>query len=368
MEIVRDIEESCIICRETDNFTDSSLRNLSKDEDKYIQLRYGQEEGSSVCQAHYMSEFKRDKTKKNKCSNPFGLASHGAVKYSRYPDSELLGDAGRLLDRGINYKTKLCTPCIASLQEEVDKAKQEPSSEEIVQSQYSNFSTGCDSEEMKEVEEMKQEEMIDEVEKISNSLNLPAIDRSKIKTDEKYKREVVGSISQELENKLNIKQEQDKTNEMVDEMVTNIKKKIEKEKNKERIIELLSILPEDWTYSHFKEVFNVSWRQVQKAKLFKFTGCHEPRKMRSDAIPDKDKEIIQNFYFEQGISRQLAGKKDFIRVPTSEDKTETLQKSVLLNSVAETYALFQQVKMESFSLTLPHFVSFNRITLKSSVD
>ena len=305
----------CLACKADDNFTDDKLRTLSAEEQIYASTKYQDNEGpTKMCASHYMKEIARTSKVKKKCCNPYSKNNHN-IRNVKYRDPEFLAKASRITE--VKYNSYLCEGCVEELQNDIYamEVDQQPSSEDLFLpssgassqnpiSQASNFSSQSDP----ELLQYKREQNLNKVSLVNETLDLPPVDLKKMK-QEPYKRGLSEAIKEKVDDLLEVQPVEEIKTVVPEEVIENMKNRIEAAgNNKEKVVEILSVLPHDWSLKDFQDNFGVSWRVVDKVKSYQLTGEHQIRKLRSDAVQEDVKQLIEDFYFQPGISRQLSGR------------------------------------------------------------
>lgn len=299
-------------------------------------------------------------------------ANHNSRAKANFVEADIIGRAARLYD--VSYNTKLCSDCKQDIESELFTAdvadssvdylpSSNPSSSQNIQSQVSNFSTEAASD--PEMVQHKKSEELKVLDSINDSLGLPPIHHRSLQRNVTYKKSVSEAITKKIDQiiELDRKEESSKT-VVAPEVIENIKRGIS-EASTQKTVELLSVLPQDWSYKDIQDTFSVGRRMVEKVKQYQLTGEHPIRKLRSDAVDEETKKKIEKFYFELGVSRQLSGTRDFVRVESEDGKKEKLQKQVLFHSIEETYNLFTkahpdiQIGVTTFYLNKPPNVVYS---------
>lgn len=304
----------CLACKADDNFTEDKLRTLSAEEQIYASAKYQADEGpAKMCASHYMKEIARTTKAKKKCCNPYSKSNHN-IRNVKFRDPEFLAKASRITE--VKFNSYLCEGCVEELENDIYamEVDQQPSSEDLFQpssgassqnpiSQTSNFSTQSDP----ELLEYKREQNLNKVSLVNQTLDLPPVDPKKMK-QEPYKRGLSEAIKEKVDDLLEVQPVEETKTLVPVEVIENMKNRIEAAgNNKEKVVEILSVLPHDWSLKDFQDNFGVNWRVVDKVKSYQLTGDHQIRKLRSDAVQEDVKKLIEDFYFQPGISRQLSG-------------------------------------------------------------
>ena len=332
----------CSLCLyKKEELKDGRERGLTAEEKEVLEIRYEQKM-EFLCLRHYKLEI-RDFPVKEFCTNPFSYEKHKVKKRSlvKYP---LVRDIARYTSLHILFDAAVCQNCHQKLKEKVEEEQwklevegtpKNSQAESFMSSQGSTFSTasGLDAEECRR---MRNQESVQDVFK---ALDLSPLKLNLLEKKPDYLKSKVGDIERALREKLNLTSgvsAADKT-ESEQEIISSIRAQIQGGKSREEIIKLLSILPKDWTYQKFINELGVTRCLVESVKEFQRTGIIPKRKSRSDKVDAMTIEKIKEFYTSPGISRQMPGVKDFIRVGE-----EDLQKFVLVMSIDDAHLLFQE--------------------------
>ena len=143
-------------------------------------------------------------------------------------------------------------------------------------------------------------------------------------------------------------------------LVYSIKEKL-KESDKERKIQLLTLVPDDWSIYRTMEFVNFSEYSVKQArKLKKEKGIlATPKNYSREGINRATKLLITEFYGCDAVSRICPGKKDCVSINLEDGSKEKVQKRLLLTNLNEVYALFKSkfsnlpVSFSTFALLDP---------------
>ena len=128
----------------------------------------------------------------------------------------------------------------------------------------------------------------------------------------------------------------------------------------------LTILPHDWSYSRFKEEFNLTSHCIRVVKEMQVQQIEKrERKKRCDAIDPAIIQRCQDFYRKPYISRELPDEKNAITIET-EDGPILRSRSILYENLSETYQMFlsenqdlkEEVGMRKFAEFRPSDVIF----------
>lgn len=96
-------------------------------------------------------------------------------------------------------------------------------------------------------------------------------------------------------------------NDDLSEIIENLKKRMAGKSYEERLA-YLTILPHDWSYSRFKEEFNLTSHCIRVIKDMQVQQIEKrERKKRSDAIDTGIIQRCEDFYRKPHISRELPG-------------------------------------------------------------
>lgn len=127
-------------------------------------------------------------------------------------------------------------------------------------------------------------------------------------------------------------------------LVELIKEKLTITEDRNKIIQLLTIVPCDFSISKVAEVFNVSTytaTQVRNLRLKKGILSIPERKKRI-GIPQETKETVIAFYESEEISRLLPGKKDVVTIRLPDKTKMKKQKRLLLSNISEIHVQFKK--------------------------
>ena len=143
-------------------------------------------------------------------------------------------------------------------------------------------------------------------------------------------------------------------------LVNSIKEKLT-DCSKEKKVQMLTLVPDDWTIQKTVDFFSVSQHVVKQArKLKKEKGIlATPSGYFREGLGKETKDLVISFYERDDISRICPGKKDSITVRMADGSKEKVQKRLLLANIAETYANFKsefptlKIGFSTFALLRP---------------
>ena len=127
-------------------------------------------------------------------------------------------------------------------------------------------------------------------------------------------------------------------------LVELIKEKLANTENRTEIIQLLTIVPCDFSVAKVVEVFKVSQnaaKQARKLRLEKGILSTPDRKERV-GISQETKECVVCFYQSDDISRLMPGKKDCVTIKLPDRTKEKRQKRLILSNIKEIYSQFKK--------------------------
>ena len=143
-------------------------------------------------------------------------------------------------------------------------------------------------------------------------------------------------------------------------LVYSIKEKL-KETDTERKIQLLTLVPDDWSIYRTMEFFNVSKYSVKQDRKFKKEKgiLANPKNYSREWINRATKLLITKFYECDAVSPICPGKKDYVSIKLEDSYKEKVKKRLLLANLNEIYALFKSkfpnlpVSFSTFALLRP---------------
>ena len=334
-EILESPSEVCHLCTLKNEVSEGKLTKLDADQSELLKIKYDAQI-ETLCRWHYFSELVRKKPKK--CVDP--MSKHAKPRKTKIQLADI--DFIIKILKHTEYKVWLgdyfCSDCKSILEEQVESRisdLSQPQSSLDPLSQNSNWSAASND---PDVQALKEEENAEDIEGIFSLAKLSPIKKGKL-NNKAYLEDKISSLVDSVRRKLHLSPKKKQMSENETEMIENLRYAI-LGKSPQQVVELLSILPQHiWTYEKFSQTFGVSRRTIEKIKHFEATGCHQERKVRSDKISDETVEKVKAFYFSQGVSRAMAGMRDFVKVKTK-NGVEELQKHVLLMSVDEAHQLF----------------------------
>lgn len=143
-------------------------------------------------------------------------------------------------------------------------------------------------------------------------------------------------------------------------LVNEIKEKL-LTSDKDKIVQLLTIVPEDWSIQKTVDFFGVSEytvKQARKVKAERGILGGLPGYSRQ-GISDEIKNLITNFYESDEVSRMCPGKKDCVSIKLPNGTRDKMQKRLLLSNISEIFSHFKlehpdvKVGFSTFALLRP---------------
>lgn len=100
-----------------------------------------------------------------------------------------------------------------------------------------------------------------------------------------------------------------------DDFIIKLKAKFQEATDKNEKYKILTLLPEDWSARKIEAEFGCSFHMANTSKKLQeekgLLSIPNP-KLPSNALPNGTKEMVENFYLEDDISRMMPGKNDCV--------------------------------------------------------
>lgn len=126
--------------------------------------------------------------------------------------------------------------------------------------------------------------------------------------------------------------------------IRNVKRSLKQAKTFHAKVQILSVLPNNFSNYKIRKIFNVSNRLASRSKKAKnnFGLAPLPMKRIGRKLPQSTIELVKKFYMSDEISRIMPGMKDCLSIKTSNGR-ELMQKRLLLFDLTE---IFKKFKLE----------------------
>lgn len=186
---------------------------------------------------------------------------------------------------------------------------------------------------------------VDEVKEATNelllALNLSAIDNAKLRT-KKYQADTIKKITTHLNHVLF---PEANPFDAYEQMIKQLKEKFNETSNRNMKMKILSVFPNDWSFSKFREVFGdaVSQHMVyQTKKLVEKSGIlsDTTKKIGSKSIDQKTIERVHEFYCSEKISRPCPGIREYVSHKINGEKVK-IQRRLILMNLNEAFQIFK---------------------------
>lgn len=209
-------------------------------------------------------------------------------------------------------------------------------------------------------------DLIAQLNKLLPLLSVEPIDIKKIDKSRSYCRNMLQKISAKLGEKifdispLDTSADIDQT-ESEQEIISQLKSKFVTTSNKHDKIQILSILPMSWSARKISKEFNTTYHLGLLTKeLVRENGilCEPKKRAATTYISQETKQIVNNFFLDDNISRVCAGKRDYVTIDENNQKIQK-QRRLLLMNLEEAYALFKlqniglKIGFSTFALLRP---------------
>ncbi|XP_044575132.1 uncharacterized protein LOC123258940 [Cotesia glomerata] len=119
----------------------------------------------------------------------------------------------------------------------------------------------------------------------------------------------------------------------------------DKETEKSLKIQILTLLPEQWSERRISETMNTSrhMSRVAKALVEEKGLLSVPESKLGRKIADQVKLKVENFYNDDEYSAPMPGMKDFVSVRNDDDNRVPVQKRLVLSNLKELYQCFREI-------------------------
>ena len=328
-------ENKCSVCLRENKLVEA-VKTLNDDE-QFVTSFVHEFPCSALCKKHFDAIFKFPPMK-NKCSNPLNKEGHSASgKTLTKMSIVLLKDIKKFTNLNLPHPMqKVCKHCINELkvmiEDTMNQDQQSSQSQSQPDSQMSNLSSGLS-------QELKRQQEDESLAHCFEAMNLSPIKREKV-TEKNYVNSKIKSLGNAVLKKLDMDATTTEEKNESREWIDNLKKRLEGRSYQDKL-KLLSVVPESWTYARFQREFNCSKPMVKIVKELQAKNIDSKhRKSRKDKISPDVLQLIQDFYREPDISRQLPDEKHVIKVQTDDGVEELRAKHILYNNLRETFALF----------------------------
>ena len=159
-------------------------------------------------------------------------------------------------------------------------------------------------------------------------------------TQVKYPKQKLKKITKSLRNVM--LNETESSADEDDIMLKQLKEKFCASKNRSEKVQILTILPKNWSVRRVCEEFGASDYMVRRAKeLVNQKGIMStPDIKKGHPLPSETCTLVQSFYEDDEVSRMMPGRKDFVSVRQEAGRVQ-VQKRLVLTNLKEAYLLFK---------------------------
>ena len=266
------------------------------------------------------------------CCNPFSISGHTARRNALRPVTNWMCEKHPLVQMG----SKICDTC----RKKLAKLSEVPTlglESDLSPSTPSDSSSGS---------EMIKEEKYDSlhlVNKCLEDLDETPVTKRKLRT-KKYSERKLEIVTAKMEAAMLGERPSGpfKPNDE-SEILQQLKEKFHSTAENSVKVQILTILPKSWSISKIQAEFGASNFMARKAKqLVKEKGVlSSPDPRPGHTIPQETSDLVIGFYENDGCSRLMPGKKDFVSVKLEHGRTQ-IQKRLILCNLKELYQLFKE--------------------------
>lgn len=291
-----------------------------------------------------------------KCCNPLKKINH--TNYTKLFHVTLTNiENGKTIGIKIKQGQFICPSCRASIAKTNSRAKargltstENEESEEIVVdlNEAIGSESGSDAKDIDSGEEKEIQTLAIDVGAVKNAvnellvaLNLNVIDNAKLRGKD-YQTKLMNEMTTLLNRVL---LPQANPFDESEQMIEKLKDKFKQTTRRDIKVKILSIFPQSWSFTKFREVLgdSVSKRMVyQTKKLTEENGilCEITKKIGSRKIDSATVEKVHEFYRSEIVSRACPGIRDYVLHKANGEK-EKLQRRLVLCNLKEAYQMFK---------------------------
>lgn len=297
----------------------------------------------------------------------------------------------------------ICSSCNIKISKLKVSQQIEPTESSCVVGKDCEFdlsSASTDASDSESVQESDTEPAEYEKLELINSLNrdiLPALKLTPIKTQkissEKYTIQKLLDLTSSLKRMfgsqkdsltLNELEHQTSKAEQFDEFINKLKVKFAESNTKDEKYQILTLLPKEWSARKIEKEFGCSFHMAKSSKKLqeeKGVLSRPNPKLPSNVLASGTKEMVEEFYLEDDISRMMAGKNDCVSIVVNgkilyDDytivgnikflesffnlnlgKKQKVQKRMMLSTLNQSYHEFKN-RNESIKISVSHFIKY----------